>query len=189
MHTSTKVLGMLIIGLAAVAVPGTAYAAPPLENVRYEFTDTASFEECGLSLESAFSTSGHLMVKEVAGSDGQAYLAHDNYTFRDVLTNSANGEWFVVRGRGLVKEMTAVHVEDDIWEFTAQDVGQPFVIEDSDGNIVLRDRGRVTLRSVFDTLGDGEPGGVVLEEEITGVSGPHPSFTADFCEVITDLIG
>jgi hypothetical protein len=189
MRRSTKLLGTTIVVLVAVAVPGTVYAAPPVEHVHYEFSESATFEECGLTIESTFTSSGHFMVTEVADSDGQAYLAQNNYSSRDVLTNTANGEWLVIRGRGLVKDLKGVHVEGDIWEFTAHDVGQPFVIEDSEGSVVLRDRGRVTLSSVFDTLGDGQPGGVVLAEEITGASGPHPSFTADFCEVITELIG
>jgi len=189
MHGTTKLLGGMILGVAVVAVPGTAYAAPPVEHVQYEWSETATFEECGLTIESEASGSGHFLVREVAGSDGQAYLAHDNYTFRDVLTNTENGEWFVIHGRGLFKELTGVHVEGDIWEFTAQDVGQPFVIEDSSGKVVLRDRGRLTYRQLFDTEGDGQPGGLILEDELTGVSGPHPSLTADFCEVILDLLG
>lgn len=48
--------------------------------------------------------------------------------------------------------MTGQHVEGNIWEFTAQYVGQPFVIENSQGEVVLRDRGRTTSRSPFDTL-------------------------------------
>jgi hypothetical protein len=189
MQRSTKMLGAAVLGVAAVAAPATAYAAPPVEHVHYEWSDTATFEECGLTIHSEVAGSGHFLVTEVAGSDGQAYLAHDNYRFRDVLTNTENGEWFTVSGRGLFKELTGVLVEDDIWEFTAHEVGQPLVVRDSDGKVVLRDRGRLTFRSVFDTLGDGAPGGVPIEDEITGVWGPHPSFTADFCEVVTGLIG
>jgi hypothetical protein len=54
---------------------------------------------------------------------------------------------------------------------------------------VLRDRGRLTFRAVFDTLGDGEPGGELIEQELTSISGPHPGFFADFCEIATELIG
>jgi hypothetical protein len=45
------------------------------------------------------------------------------------------------------------------------------VVEDSDGNVVLRDRGRLTFRALFDTLGDGEPGGELLEQELTSQPG------------------
>ena len=63
------------------------------------------------------------------------------------------------------------------------------MVEDSDGNVVLRDRGRVTFRALLDTLGDGEPGGELLEQELTSISGPHQVFVADFCEIATELIG
>lgn len=191
MRRYTKALGAMTIGLGigSVAFSGTAYAAPPVEHEHYEFAESTTFDECGFTIRSDYTASGTVMIKEVAGSDGEAYLGQDNYRFRNVLTNVDTGEHFVVSGKGMFKEMTGVHVEGDIWEFTTQDVGQPLVIEDSDGNIVLRDRGRITYRALFDTLGDGQPGGVIIEEEITGVSGPHPSLSADFCEIATDLIG
>lgn len=94
-----------------------------------------------------------------------------------------------MRGHGLFKEFTARHVAGNIWEFTAHEVGQPQTIEGSDGNVVLRDRGRVTFRAFFDTEGDGQPGGILLEEEVTGVSGPHPGLDIDFCELASGLIG
>jgi hypothetical protein len=92
-------------------------------------------------------------------------------------------------GHALFWEVTARHVARDIWEFTAHETGQPFVVEDSEGNLVLRDRGRVTFRALFDTEGDGQPGGILLEDEVTGVSGPHPGLDIDFCELASDLIG
>jgi hypothetical protein len=174
---------------AAVVVPGTAHAAPPLVNDHYEFADSSSFDDCGFTIESEFTASGHFMLREIEGSDGQAFLGHDNYSYREVLTNPETGAFFVVHGKAMFKELTGQQVEGDIWEFTAQEVGQPFVVEDSDGNVVLRDRGRLTFRALFDTLGDGEPGGELLEQELTSISGPHPGFFADFCEIATELIG
>jgi hypothetical protein len=183
---SVSILAALIVG---VAVPGVAQAAPPLENSHYDFVDVGSFDDCGFTIDFESTETGHFMVREVEGSGGQAFLGHDNYQFRDVLTNPETGAFMVVHGRGLVKEFTARHVDGNIWEFTLQDVGQPFTIEDSDGNVVSRDRGRVTFRQLFDTLGDGQPGGELLEEEIISVSGPHPSIDTDFCAIATDLIG
>ena len=191
MHRSKTTLGAMIIGFSAVAVaiPAAAHAAPPVEHEHYEFTDSYPITGCGFEIRADLTAYGHAMITEVAGSDGQAYLGHDNYRFRQVTTNVATGEYFIVRGSALFKEMTGVHVSGDIWEFTSQESGQTFVIEDSDGKVVLRDRGRITYRTLFDTLGDGQPGGLVIEDEVTGVFGPHPSFSADFCEIATDLIG
>lgn len=174
---------------AAVAVPGTAQAGPPLENIHYEFAESSSFDDCGFTIESDFTANGHFMVREIEGSEGQAFLGHDNYRYRDVLTNPATGAWFVVRGTAMFKELTGRQIDGDIWEFTAHEVGQPFVVEDSDGNVVLRDRGRLTFRAVFDTLGDNAPGGELIEQEVTSVSGPHPGFFGDFCEIASELIG
>ena len=183
---SVSILAALIVG---VAVPGVAQAAPPLENSHYDFVDVFSFDDCGFTIDFEGTNTGHFMVREVEGSDGQAFFAHDNYQYRNVLTNPETGAFMVVYGHGLFREITARHVEGNIWEFTAADAGQPQTIEDSEGNVVLTESGRVTFRALFDTLGDGEPGGVLLEEEITSVSGPHPGIDSDFCAIATDLIG
>ncbi|MBD0293094.1 MAG: hypothetical protein ICV70_05925 [Jiangellaceae bacterium] len=172
-----------------MAASGVAQAAPPLENIHYEDVEEGSFDDCGFTIDFVSFNSGHFMVREVEGSGGQAFLGHDNFRYRIVLTNPETGASMVVRGHGLFREFTARHIEGDIWEFTAHEVGQPFVVEDSEGNVVLRDRGRLTFRAIFDTLGDSEPGGELLEEELTGMHGPHPGFFTDFCDIATDLIG
>jgi hypothetical protein len=181
-----SILAALVV---AVAVPGVAQAAPPLENIHYENADAGSLDDCGLTIDFDFTESGHFMLRELNGSDSQAFLAHNNFQTREVWTNPATGAFMVFRTHGLFKDLTAHHVAGNIWEFTQHLAGQPFVIEDSDGNIVLRDRGLVTIRILFDTLGDSQPGGIVLEQEITSVHGPHPRISADLCAIVTDLIG
>lgn len=54
------------------------------------------------------------------------------------------------------------HVEGTIFKFTFVETGQAFVVEDSDGGVVARNRGALRVTYLFDTLGDGEPGGVSL---------------------------
>jgi hypothetical protein len=183
---SASILAALIVG---VAVPGVAQAAPPLENVHFEDAFSGSFDDCGFTIDFDFTASVHDLVREVEGSGGQAFLGHSNVQFRNVLTNPETGAFMVVTRHALFKEFTARHVEGNIWEFTAHEAGQGEVIEDSDGNVVARNSGRLTFRAVLDTLGDGEPGGELLEEEITSVSGPHPGLDSDFCAIATDLIG
>jgi hypothetical protein len=107
-------------------------------------------------------------------------------------TNPATGEFVVVRGNGIVKEVQARQVEGSVVTFLVHEAGQPFVVEDSSGRVVLRDRGMITLSWVFDTLADNEPGGVFLEgPAVVRVSGPHPGFeeASDFCALMTSLIG
>jgi hypothetical protein len=183
---SVSILAALILG---VAVPGVAQAAPPLENVHDDFVDVGSFDDCGFTIDFESTVSFHDLLREVEGSGGQAFFGHSNVHHRNVLTNPETGAFMVVSGQFLFKEFTARHIEGNIWEFTAHEVGLTEVIEDSDGNVVARNSGRVTFRAVLDTLGDGEPGGELLEEEITSVSGPHPGIDTDFCAIATDLIG
>jgi hypothetical protein len=96
----------------------------------------------------------------------------------------------VVRGHGLFHDIKATHVEGTIYEFVAVEAGQPFAIEDSNGNIVVRDRGVILHTYLFDTLGDGQPGGEFIEETQTTVHGPHPGVDSDvFCETAAELTG
>jgi hypothetical protein len=67
--------------------------------------------------------------------------------------------------------------------------GQPFVVYNSDGQVVLRDRGVIRFTYLFDTLGDNEPGGVFVQDVDVRVNGPHPGFDADFCDIARSLIG
>lgn len=174
--------------LVALSAPAQAHAQP-VEHLHGEVSNSGSSDDCGFTIESDFTAEFHVLLREVRESDGQAYLGHENFRFEEVLTNPATGEWFVIHGVSLFKELSGRQIEGDVWEFTVHEVGLPFVVEDSDGNVVLRDRGRISLRAVFDTLGDGQPGGILLEEEITGVRGPHPAIDVDFCALATDLIG
>ena len=76
--------------------------------------------------------------------------------------------------------------------FTTIEAGQPCVCRDSAGNIVLRDTGVIRHHVLFDTLGDGAPGGITLDDQIVAVGGPHPGLQqtdAEFCAVVTGLIG
>jgi hypothetical protein len=180
---SVPVLAALVL---AVAVPGVAQAAPPVEDFRFDESGAGSTDECGFITEFEFTNSGHVMLREV---DGQAFPEHTNFQTEIMVTNPETGASIFIREFGLFKDFTAQHVEGNVWEFTAQAVGQ-YIVEDSDGNVVFRNSGRVATRYLFDTFGDGQPGGEILELEVTGVNGPHPlGPVPDLCTIVTDLIG
>ena len=178
-----------VVGLSLPLAAPTVQAAPPDVNDHYSFEESNNFRDCGLRLHEDAVGGGHFKATPIVDSDGEAWLGHDNYWYHVVLTNRDTGAWLEFNGRATFKEMTGTQIEGDIWEFTAHEAGQPFVLRDSDGNVVFRDRGLLGFRGVFDLGGDGELGGELLEEEITKVAGPHPSMDADFCEVVTELIG
>jgi len=120
---------------------------------------------------------------------GQAFLDLNRQSFREVHTNTETGNWFVVRGNALYHEIRGTQVEGNIYEFTSIEAGQPFVIEDSSGHVVVRDRGMIRQTFLFDTLGDGVPGGEFLGVTSTVVHGPHAGFADDFpfCEIAAEL--
>jgi hypothetical protein len=88
-------------------------------------------------------------------------------------------------------DVKATPLGDNVFEFKFREAGMG-VVRDMDGNVVLRDRGAIWMRIVFDTLGDSEPGGETLDESVIRVNGPHPGFEQDeeaFCATVHDLIG
>jgi hypothetical protein len=155
----------------------------------YSGTDSFSFDDCGFPLDVESEFSGHFVLR--ADKGGEAFYIKDNFSFRDVVTNPDTGGWFVVRGNGLFSEVKATEVRENIYEFVSIEAGQPFVIEDSAGNVIVRDRGVIRRTALFDTLGDGEPGAEFIEETDVSVRGPHPGFAEDFpfCEIAAELTG
>jgi hypothetical protein len=185
-----------LAGIALITtMAGTAHAAPPVQHERGTQTWSDVFDGCGFEIRVDAVEGGHLLVRQVRGSDGAAYLAHENYRDRYVLTNTATGQWFETRGSGLFKELRGRQREDlgeTIWEFTAMDVGRTFTVLDSSGRTVLRNRGRVSLRVLFDVGADRAPGGELLSIQALGASGKHPAGLdplEGFCDIATDLIG
>jgi hypothetical protein len=66
------------------------------------------------------------------------------------------------------------------------------VLGDSDVNVIVRDRGSLRHSFLFDTLGEGQPGGEFVEDAgTTEVHGAHPGFAEDFrfCDIVDGLTG
>ena len=176
------VIALLVIGASPAA-------AKVVDKGFYSGTDSDSFDDCGFTLNVESEFRGHFVVR--ADKGGEAFYLKDNFSFRDVLTNPETGEWFVIRGNGLFSEIKATQVKGNIYEFVAIEAGQPFVIENSAGKVVVRDRGVIRTTALFDTLGDGVPGAEFIEETHLSVHGPHPAFADDFpfCEIAAELTG
>ncbi len=56
---------------------------------------------------------------------------------------------------------------------------------------MLREHGKIGIKSVQDTFGDSEPGSEVLKEEIVFAKGHFPTLEPnfDFCRLVDRLIG
>jgi len=115
------------------------------------------------------------------GEFASAFFLHDNYAFMETWTNRDTGDFLTVSGNGLTHETKATHVSGTIYEFTSIDAGQPFVVRDSDGNLILRDRGVIRQVIQFDTLGDDVPGDAFVADMSFSAHGPHPGLDFDVC--------
>lgn len=174
---------------AALGLGGAPVLATTQDREFFSGTDSFSYSDCGFPVDVEVTFSGHEHVRVLKG--GQAFLGHVNVRFEEVHTNRQTGKWFVLRGKSLFHEISGTHVEGNIYEFEAIEAGQPFVVEDSDGNVVVRDRGVIRFRSLFDTLGDGMPGGELVADLGAVVHGPHEGFSEDFdfCGMVEELTG
>ena len=106
---------------------------------------------------------------------------------REVHTNPENGKWFSVRGSLALQRGEGEARGGLVFELQDIEAGQPFVLEDSLGNLVLRDLGVVRQTILFDT--GGRPRGTFIDVLDISLGGPHPRFTGDLCEIATPLIG
>ena len=181
----------LILAVAVVSVlvvgGGTA-AATVIFQDHYSGTYDFTTDECGYDLDVTSEFHGQVVLRVEKG--GQAFLVKDKFWYRDVVTNPATGKHFVQYGNGLFHDIKATLVEGTVWEFVSVEAGQPFTIEDSDGNVIVRDRGVIRHTILFDTLGDGQPGGIFLGETDAAVHGPHPGFADGYwCAVAAQLTG
>ena len=166
--------------------PGVA-GAKIADAAFFEFEESATFTDCGFEILSEIVVSGRYWIRE--RRDG-VFLGSERLTEREVLTNTMTGDWFEIQGHSILKELKAVHVEGTIYRFHVQIAGVPFLVKDSGGEVVRKDRGLVVLSALIETLGDDQPGGVILSQELVALRGPHESFGADdFCALATQLIG
>jgi hypothetical protein len=168
-----------IVVLIGALTTTTAHAAAPYEHVKYSGSASFNHTICGLDVTNELEFSGVRVIREVKGSDGEAYLAHNNYATVETLTNPDTGRQVIARHNGVFHEQRGTHLGGDIWAFDVLDAGT-YTLTTPDGARLLRERGVVKLHQVFDLEGDGQPGGILLSEELTAVNGPHTPESA-FC--------
>lgn len=183
----TRILTVVAV-IALLVVSAAPAGATIVERERYEFSVTDGYSFCGFDVAVDVAVRGQLRIREGKGRDDSAFFVRDTFSFTETHTNVETGAFLTIAGRSVFNEVRATRIEGNVFEFTAIDAGQPFVVSDSDGTVVLRDRGVVVSRVLFDTGGDDVPGGQILDIE-ADLRGPHPGFDADFCEVIAPLIG
>jgi hypothetical protein len=153
---------------------------------RYSDTDAFSYDDCGSVVDVSVEFGGIFQIRTGTGDDTNAFFAHDNYWYRETHVRRSDGKTVVISGNGNFKETKATRVEGSIFTFTSINAGQLFTVRDSDGRVLLRDRGSITETILFDTTGDDVPGGVFIDIVSTTFQGKFPSFDSDFCEIWAD---
>jgi len=181
-------LTMLV--LAAVLLVAAPAQATISERFDFSFEESSEEDVCGLDARIDSTGSGSVMIRVGKNDLDQAYFGLNAFQYTDTITNLATGDSFTIEGKGNFIDAHAVHVEGNIFEFSLVHAGWDRVV-DADGTVVLRDSGVVRSTQLFDTLGDSQPGGIVLEWTFDP-RGPHPLFEMDddeFCAMVHDLIG
>jgi len=166
----------------ALAVP---VQAAPIEYVHYSGTDSFNFDDCGFVIHDEVVFEGVFMLK-APRTEGAPPRYFDNYHSIETLT--ANGRTATIEHQGLYKDLHITLVEGTIYEFVAMEAGQPFVVRDGDGNILIRDRGVLVTTFRVDTQGDTDLSNDVFIEgswSLLKDAGSHPGFYIDFCAEAT----
>jgi hypothetical protein len=173
-----------VIALLAMALAGPAHAAP-IEWEHYSGTDSFDFDDCGFVIHDDVVFDGVFMLK-APESPGAPPRLFDHY--HSIETLSANGRTATIEHQGLYKDLHITQVEGTIYQFVAMEAGQPFIVRDADGNVLLRDKGVLFTTFQVDTKGDTD---LSNDEFIDGSwsllkdAGSHPGFYIDFCAVAT----
>jgi hypothetical protein len=189
MKRRLRLLGVLLAmtGGALALVPAAQGAV--LEHFRF-VDDPYSFSEeiCGIEVEIEGTVSGQGRTRIGTGKRATAFFEHVNFDFTETWT-AANGQFVTVTGKGVFNEVKAVPLGGNLFRFTAVQAGQPFRLFDSEGNLLIRDRGVIRSSIIFDTEGDDVPGGILIEELEPSVRGPHPGFFDEtLCPVLVPLL-
>ena len=181
--------GVLSLVLIAGALPARA------EVINHQrFADSFSDDDqlCGIPVHIDGEESGFFHQRVGTGDLDTLFFAHINVRTTETITNPANDKFLVIESHAAIQQTKATRVEGTIFQVSDVTAGQPFVLRDMTGAIVLHNRGAIRGTILFDTLGDDTPGGVVLDVISVRISGPHPELEMDddaFCATVQDLIG
>jgi hypothetical protein len=165
----------------SVAVTSPSASATVTDRSRVTTHYTRVAWDCGYPMDVAGVAYDQVSAR-VDQHTGFTYSS-DNYRGSETWT-AADGRSFSLSWNGLNKDVKAVPLGGSVYQDTFNQVGQPFVITDSSGTVVSRDRGDVSITLTIDI----STGNIV---DILGVkiAGPHPSFSQDLCAMVRSLTG
>lgn len=182
---------LALLAAGALAAWPALTGATVIDKQKFADAGTDTVEECGRTLDHAFSFTGSGHVRVGKGKLDTAFFGHSNVSFTDTFTNPGNGRFYTMSGRLTFQEGRAVPVGGTIFDFSSTEAGT-VQLSDSNGNVVLIDHGNIKRTLRFDTLGDNTPGGIEVALLREQTHGPHPLFNLteeQFCALTDTLIG
>ena len=144
-----------------VAVAGSPADATVIEKYQerktpYSFTNEDCAVFCTTSpVCSPAASSG----RRATGPATETFPILDRHSFVETWTNTGTGKWFSFSANRVFHEVKARPVDGTIFQFEAVQAGRT-VLVDAGGELVASDSGAVRITFLFDTLWDGQPGGV-----------------------------
>jgi hypothetical protein len=189
MKSTRRLLGLLCAAVVSGLAVVPAANATMFEQFRF-VDDPYAFDEtiCGIDVHIEGTATGAGSSRTGKGKLASAFFSHVNFAYTETWT-AANDRFVTVTGKANNNEVKAVPLGDNVFRFTDTQAGQPFRLYDSEGNLLLRDRGVIRSTFDFDTLGDDEPGGELVQDVELSVRGPHPGFEDEtLCPVLVPLL-
>ncbi len=178
--------------LAAVLTPAQAASEARYFEPPEPYHNKGTFDPgCdGLDLVVAYDYEGVYSTRIVPGTNRQAFLFKDDFSFTERWIDDATGEVLLrMKGAYVAQETSATKVPlskvpaeyvppeglvGPVYRFQFQEVGWDKVFT-GDWRLLHFTGGTVRLESLFDTLGDRRPGGTFLHDEIVEVTGSAPA--------------
>ena len=189
MRPTRRLLGVVLAAVVSGLAVVPAANATMFEQFRF-VDDPYSFDEtiCGIDVHGVGTATGAGRTRTGKGKFDSAFFLHVNFAYSETWT-ADNGQFVTVTGKSNNNEVKAVPLGDNVFRFTDTQAGQPFRLYDPEGNLLMRDRGLIRVTFDFDTLGDDEVGGELVQDVDLSIRGPHPGFDdATLCPVLVPLL-
>ena len=167
---------LILMTLSAGSASATIIERDRSIKIPYAFTAW----DCGYPMQVSGVSTDLVHIRADTKNPDIAYFT-DNYAVKETWT-TADGSFFTVTHNGMFKNVQAHRVSGSLYQFEDHETGQPFVVSDSSGRAVYRDRGNVVSDYTYD-FSTGEFN--FLGNQLHG---PHPMFTLDLCLAVAPLV-